>query len=175
MAVRSMNTPFEQFRRQVSNPFWFRIFLLQKLPSAFLAGLRISSVTEESATVSASYGWITRNPFRSMYFAVQSMAAELSTGLLASGHVYKRKPAISMLVTGLEARFLKRVTGRVSFTCKDGKAIAAAINDSVGAGEGRTVTCISTGVDELGETVSEFRITWSFKPRTQKGTTDKKG
>lgn len=175
MAVRSMNTPFEQFRRQVSNPFWFRMFLLQKLPAAFLAGLRISSVTEQSAAVSARYGWITRNPFRSMYFAVQSMAAELSTGLLASGHVYRRKPAVSMLVTALEARFLKRVTGRVSFTCNDGEAILAAVNECIAAGEGRTITCVSTGVDAQGETVSEFRITWSFKPRTQTGTTDKKG
>ena len=139
--------------------------MLKKLPAAFFAGLRIQSFDEKNAVVTVRYKWFTQNPFRSMYFAVQSMAAEMSTGLLASGHVYKREPAVSMLVVGLEAKFHKRVTDIVYFTCEDGEAINAMIESSVTSGEGRTIRCHSIGTNTAGEIVSEFWITWSFKAK----------
>lgn len=144
----------------------FRLFLLQQLPSAFFAGLKIRAFDSTHATVTVRYRWFTRNPFRSMYFAVQSMAAEMSTGLLASGHLYQRIPRVSMLVVGLEAKFIKRATSLVSFTCNDGAAIRAAIEESIATGEARTVHCEATGTDAAGETVSIFRIEWSFKAKT---------
>ena len=94
--------------------------MLQKLPSAFFAGLRIREFDEHRAVVTVRYKWFTQNPFRSMYFAVQSMAAEMSTGLLASGQVYQRNPTVSMLVVGLEAKFFKKATDLIAFTCEDG-------------------------------------------------------
>ncbi len=139
--------------------------MLQRLPSAFFAGLRIRSFTDKQAVVTVKYSWFNQNPFRSMYFAVQSMAAEMSTGLLASGYVYQRNPAVSMLVVGLEAKFLKKATDTVSFTCEDGEAIDKLIEESMATGEGRTITCRSTGTNLAGEPVSEFLITWSFKAK----------
>ncbi len=160
-----MHTGFIVFRKRIMNPLSFRLFMLQKLPSAFFAGLRIRSFDEQSAVVSVKYGWFTQNPFRSMYFAVQSMAAEMSTGLLASGYVYQRNPTVSMLVVGLEAKFFKKVTDTVFFTCEDGMAINELIESAITSGEGKTITCIASGRNEAGELVSEFRITWSFKAK----------
>jgi hypothetical protein len=45
-------------------------------------------------------------------FACLAMAAEMSTGVLAMAHVYKRKPAISMLVVKMEAEYFKKATGK---------------------------------------------------------------
>ena len=98
-----------------------------------------------------------------MYFAVQAMAAEMSTGLLASGNIYKREPRLSMLVTGIEAKFVKKVTGLAVFSCTDGTAIDQAIGEAIATGESRTIACRSTGTNSEGETVSEFVVTWSFK------------
>lgn len=161
-----MNPAFALFHKQISNPLKFRLFMLQKLPSAFFAGLRIRSFDEKAAVITVRYKWFTKNPFRSMYFAVQSMAAEMSTGLLASGYVYQRKPAVSMLVVGVEAKFYKKITGRVDFTCEDGMAINALVESSLATGEGKTLRCRSTGTNTAGEMVSEFWITWSFKAKT---------
>ncbi len=163
-----MNPSFEKFRRQISNPFRFRVFMLQKLPSAFFAGLRIDEIDHQHATISVQYKWFNQNPFRSMYFAIQAMAAEMSTGLLGFGQIYQRNPAVSMLVVGLEAKFSRKVTGRVYFTCTDGNAIHTAIEQSIATGEGQTVVCRSAGVNEAGELVSEFFVTWSFKARSVK-------
>lgn len=141
--------------------------MLSRLPAAFFAGLRVKELSGHKAVVSVRYKWFTQNPFRSMYFAVQSMAAEMSTGLLASGHIYKRNPAISMLVAGIEAKFFKKATDVVSFTCNDGEAILQQIEEAVVTGEPRTIKCRSEGTDIAGDVVSEFFITWSFKARTK--------
>jgi len=158
-----MNPRFPQFRQQILNPFKFRLFMLQRLPSALFAGLRIKIFEEQQAVVTVKYKWFNQNPFRSVYFAVQSMAAEMSTGLLASGQVYQRDPAVSMLVVGLEARFFKKATDTISFTCMDGETIANIVEESIATGEGKTITCKSVGRNIAGDIVSEFYITWSFK------------
>jgi hypothetical protein len=160
-----MNPAFSTFQRKITNRLTFRLFMLKRLPAAYFAGLSIVSLDEKHCAVAVRYKWFTQNPFRSMYFAVQSMAAEMSTGLLASGHVFERRPAISMLVVGVQGNFFKKVTGRVVFTCEDGMKINDTIESAIAMGEGTTFACRSVGKNDAGETVSEFVITWSFKAR----------
>ena len=167
-----MNPSFTNFTKQITNPFKFKMFMFRRLPSALFAGLRIKEFDEQHTGITVSYKWFNQNPFRSMYFAVQSMAAEMSTGLLASGQVHQRNPAVSMLVVGLEAKFLKKAVDTVSFTCSDGKEIDRVIEESIATGEGKTLLCKSIGKNLAGEIVSEFLITWSFKAKSsgsQKG------
>ncbi len=160
-----MNPSFNKFRKQIVNPIKFRLFMLQKLPSTFFAGLKINELDEKHAVVSVKHKWFNQNPFRSMYFAIQSMAAEMSTGILGFGQIYQRDPKVSMLVVGIEAKFLKKITGVISFTCSDGEAINTAIEHSIATGEGVTVVCRSAGTNEEGELAAEFFVTWSFKAR----------
>jgi hypothetical protein len=165
-----MNPAFNKFQQQITNPVAFRLFMLKSLPAAFFAGLRVRTLDPTQSVITVRYKWFNKNPFRSMYFAVQSMAAEMSTGLLASGHIYRRNPPISMLVVGIEAKFVKKVTGLAFFTCADGAAIDSAINETIASGESRTVACRSIGTNIDGETVSEFLVTWSFKVKKQVST-----
>lgn len=160
-----MNPKFQQFRQQILNPARFRFFMLQRLPSALFAGLRIKAFDEKHAVVTVRYKWFNQNPFRSMYFAIQSMAAEMSTGLLASAQVHERSPRISMLVTGLEANFFKKAIDTISFICHDGDAIDAIVEEAITTGESKTITCRSVGTNIAGEVVSEFLVKWSFKSK----------
>ncbi|WP_052695170.1 DUF4442 domain-containing protein [Hymenobacter sp. AT01-02] len=153
-----------QFRRTIQNPLKLRLFLLRRLPMAYLAGLRIREVTLGRATVTVPFKYLTKNPFRSIYFACLSMAAEMASGLLAMMYVQDGTPA-SMLVVGMEAKFTKKAVGRIAFTCEDGAAIGQALAESRATGEGRTVVCTSTGVDPAGDVVATFRITWSFRAK----------
>jgi acyl-coenzyme A thioesterase PaaI-like protein len=164
-----MPTPppeLEAFRRQVLNPLKLRLFMLRKLPLAWLAGLRLVALTQEAATVTIRYKYLTQNPFRSIYFAALAMAAELASGMQAMLHTQGGGP-VSMLVVGLEADFTKKATGLIAFTCPDGAAIAQAVADSRATGAGRTVLCTSTGRDEAGDVVAVFRITWSFRAKNK--------
>ena len=152
------------FRRQVLNPLNLRLFMARKLPMAWLAGLRLTQLTPEHATVTVRFKHLTQNPFRSIYFACLAMAAELASGMQAMMHVQGGGP-VSMLVVKLEGDFTKKAVGLITFTCPDGPRIAQAVAESRATGEGRTVECISTGVDEAGEVVAVFRLTWSFRAK----------
>jgi acyl-coenzyme A thioesterase PaaI-like protein len=158
-------TPAQQaFRQQVLNPLKLRLFLLRKLPMAWLAGLRLTIITPEAATVTIRYKYLTQNPFRSIYFAALAMAAELASGIQAMLHTQGGGP-VSMLVVGLQAEFSKKAVGLITFTCPDGAAIAQAVAKSRATGEVRTVVCTSTGRDEAGDVVAVFQVTWSFKAK----------
>ena len=153
------------FKNLVFSPVKFRLFLLARLPMAYMAGLRVTSLSHQQATVGIRYKYLNKNPFNSLYFACLSMAAELSTGVLCMMHLYKSKPAVSMLVVHMEADFTKKAVGRILFTCHHGQQIYEAIERTKATGEGITVTAISIGTDEAGDKVAEFRYTWSLKAK----------
>ncbi len=123
---------------------------------------------EFKCAVTVPFGWFTKNPFKSTYFACLSMAAEMSTGVLAMGHTYKKNPSLSMLVTKVEGNFLKKATGTVTFISEDGRRLASMINEAMSTGKGASLNCYSSGKDKAGDTVAEFVITWSFKIKTPK-------
>lgn len=158
-------SPAQQFRQLASSPTKLRLFMAAKLPMAYMAGLRVSSISEERAVVTIPYKYLNKNPFNSIYFASLSMAAELSTGLLCMAQTYQADPAVSMLVVHMEADFTKKAIGRISFACKDGQRIKAAADQTKATGEGVTVVATSTGIDESGDKVGEFRFTWSLKAK----------
>jgi hypothetical protein len=147
------------------SPFKFKLFLLVKLPMGFLAGLKIEEISEESAIVSIRYKYLTKNPFKSVYFACLAMAGELCSGALGLLHVYGSKPSVSMLVVNMEATFTKKAVGKIRFSCLDGSQIKEAVAATRRTGEGETVVAISIGKDESGQEVAVFKITWSFKAK----------
>jgi hypothetical protein len=153
------------FIKGVSNPILFRLFLLQQLPMGFLAGLRVKSLSLEKCEVTVPYKWLNKNPFRSTYFAVLAMAAEMSSGMLSMMGTHKSKPSVAVLVTGIEAEFVKKATGITTFTCEEGKKIRETIERAITTGEGQTCTTVSTGVSQDGVVEARFRVTWSFKAR----------
>ena len=155
------------FQKLVQSRTRFRLFLLTRLPAAYFAGLQLRSCTGSECSVDVPFRWFTKNPFRSTYFACLAMGAELSTGALCMQYIYGRKPALSMLVTATEARFLKKATGTTRFTCSDGSAIAAAIERAAATGEGQTLAVRSVGRNAAGELIAEFSFTWSFKAKAR--------
>ncbi len=151
------------FIRIVRHPVKFRLFLLRKLPAAFFSGVRIREMDEYHCVVTIPFKWLTQNPFRSTYFASLSMAAEMSTGALGLAHIYKRQPAVSMLVVKVESNYFKKAVGITRFTCNDGMTLKATIEKAISSGEAQSFTARSSGVNKEGETVAEFLVTWSFK------------
>ena len=134
-----------------------------KLPSAFICGVRTKFIDGTKCVVSVKHRWINQNPFKSMFWAVQGMAAELSTGALMIGKIQQSGMPISMLVTSNTANFTKKAKGRIHFTCNDGSLIDATLNKAIETGEGQTVNMKSIGTDEAGDVVSTFVFEWSVK------------
>lgn len=160
-----MESNFQLFARQMTSPFKFRMFLISKLPSAYFSGVRVKGLNENKCEVTVPFKWFSQNPFRSTYFACLSMAAEMSTGALALGHLYKRKPAVSMLVVKTEGEYFKKAVDTTTFVCEAGAEIKRMIEEAILTGEGKTIRAKTIGKNKAGELVAEFYITWSFKTR----------
>ena len=145
------------------SPAKLNAFLFFKLPSAFLCGVRLKHIDENKCIVSVKHRWINQNPFNSMYFAVQAMAAELSTGAMVIYQIQKSGRKISMLVANNKSNFSKKATGRITFVCQDGHLIADAIQKTIATGDGQTFWMKSIGTNEEGVQVSEMDFEWSVK------------
>lgn len=155
----------ESFQKLINNSFKFRLYLLKNLPAAFFSGIKIITCDEEKCVTSVPFKWLTQNPFRSTYFASLAMAAELSTGALASLHTQQTKPGISMLITGMDARYFKKAKGKTIFTCDDGLRIKEAAKNAMESREAVAIIAKSLGKNDNNELVAEFNFTWSLKSR----------
>lgn len=138
-------------------------FLFFKLPSAFICGVRVKFLSEKECKVSVKHKWINQNPFKSMYFAVQAMAAELATGALVMAKIKASGKNISMLVARNEGIFLKKATGIIVFNCEDGFLIDEAIKKTITTGEGQTFWMQTTAKNEQGDIVSQMKFEWTIK------------
>ena len=161
-----MNTKNKiRFQKKMLNPIFFKLFLILKLPLAFLAGIKLISLNDTHSTVQLKYSYLNKNPFKSIYFAALSMAGELASGILAASFTYKNSPRISMLVIAVKIDFSKKAVGVINFTCNQGKEIQDCINKSIITKEGQCINIITTATDQEGDIVAIFNIRWSFKSK----------
>lgn len=138
-----------------------------KLPAAYICGVRVKHLDEKKCMVSVKHRWINQNPFKSMFWAVQGMAAELASGALMIKKIQESGKKISMLVTTNNATFTKKATGKITFTCNDGALIDEALKKTIETGEGQTVWVKAVGVNSDGVEVSTFNFEWSVKVKSK--------
>ena len=152
-----------KFKKQATSPS-FRLFLLRRLPLAFIAGVRVKKFDEDSCVTTLKFSWINQNPFKSMYFAAMQMAAELATGLLlyqyvASGHKF------SMLLVSVKAEYYKKAVGLIHFSCNQTSEMDVFITNlqKIEVGDTKILSVYATNQD--GEEVAKFEFEWSCKTK----------
>lgn len=155
----------ERLRRRVTHPLLFAAWALIKLPSALFAGVRLRHLDAARCAAAVPFGWRSQNPFRSIYFAVQAMAAELSTGALGLLAIEDAGVPFSILVVDMRASFGKKAVSEATFTCEDGAVVFDAVRRAVATGQAQVYTVRTVGRMADGAEVSRFEFTWSVKPR----------
>lgn len=141
-------------------------FMFFKMPLGWLSGMRIKSLQNHKCVVVIRFKWLNQNPFKSMFWAAQGMAAEMSTGVLVMKEIEDSDRNVSMLVTHQEGHFFKKAIGNITFTCSGGNEIREAIQNSIGTGEGQQITLTSEGKNDQGIVVSKFNFEWSLKVKS---------
>jgi hypothetical protein len=145
------------------SPSKLNTFLLFKLPAAYFCGVRTKSLNDTTCIVSVKHRWINQNPFNSMFWAVQGMAAELTTGALVMSKAKESGKRVSILVATNNASFTKKATGRITFSCDEGQKVDEAITKAIQTGEGQTVWLNAKGINKEGVQVSDFNFEWTLK------------
>jgi acyl-coenzyme A thioesterase PaaI-like protein len=151
-----------KFIGDLSTPWKMRLFFIRNLPSCWFWGVRVESITPQRAEVSIPFSWRTQNPFRSIYFAALAGAAELSTGLIASIALRGRRK-MSMLITQVEANYVKKADTKIVFTCDEGQALLDTVQKALETQEAQTIKVTSVGRNTEGVEVAKITFTWSFK------------
>ncbi len=137
--------------------------MIFKLPLAYLGGVRVASIEKETAIVNITHKWLNQNPFKSMFWAAQGMAAEMSTGVLVMKGIENIGKNVSMLVTNQRGNFTKKATGKIRFECHHGGLVANALEESSKTGEGRVIIMKAEGFNTEGVSVCNFHFEWSLK------------
>jgi hypothetical protein len=158
----------EKLKKKMLNSFIFFLFTLFKVPAVAIAGIRIKTLSGNKCTATVPFKFLNKNPFKSMYFAIQAMAAEISTAIPAMLAIEKHDESFAMLVVEVKAEFFKKGISKVTFTCESGPDYAAALEKSIQTKQPVTVVAKTIGTMADGTVVSEFYFTWSFKAREKK-------
>ena len=153
-------------QRVLNNRLLFKIVMLFQVPLDFISGIRLREINEESCKVSVPFRWLNKNPFKSTFWAVLGMAAEMSTGALVKMYTYKLDPSVAIIVGDCYGEFIAKAKDLTTFVCNDGKLIAETVKKAIKTGEPQKVLCETVGYSRAGEEVARFTFTWKIKRRT---------
>ena len=157
--------PIKEIQQNFTNNIKFRLALFNMLPMGFLSKMKIKTLTDSKCEVTVPFNRRNKNPFRSTFWAVLGMAAEMSSGALLLMYTYKQKPSIAMIIVNMDAKFIKKATGLTTFVCEDGLTIKTAVEKCVRTNTPQTIHCRMTGFNESHEEVAHFSFTWSIIAR----------
>lgn len=129
---------------------------------------KIVDVNKEGVTLFMPLDRRTRNHVRSMYIGAMVVGVDMVTGFTALLKIRESKRNVILIFKDLKANFLKRAEGDIHYICSEGKAIAAAVEETIRTGDrvNLPVPVIATVPDKFGdEPVAEFIITLSMKEK----------
>jgi len=145
-----------------------RLFALRHVRVLWFVQPSVLQLDDQRCVIRIPLTWRTHNHLRSMYVGVLAVGAEAAGGLMAMRRIGQREEKISLIFKDLRAEFLRRAEGDVHFTCEEGAAIAALVDEVATSGErGNLPVRIVATVPTLGdEAVARFELTLSLKRST---------
>lgn len=149
---------------QFNNRWKTTLFLFTQLPTAFFLGIRILNCTRFESAISLPFTFRSKNPFKSVYFAAQTAAAEISTGVLAIIALDGRSDVV-MLVKSVHSTFPKKATTNLIFRCIQGDKIQMAVKEAIEGSDGVEVSIETFGYNTDNEIVSSYIFTWYFRKK----------
>ena len=143
-------------------PSRLNTFTFFKLPSVWWSGVRVTKIEDSFCEAKVVHRWINQNPFGSMFWAVQGMAAELTTGVLIMQTIRQYGLKVSMLVLNNRANFSKKGRGKIFFSCNAKQKIKIALKQLIKTQKPQTFWLTSEGIDQNGNVVSIFEFEWTL-------------
>ena len=148
-------------------PSAIHLFMLKNLPAAYFSGVRVQEISNDRAIARVRHKWINQNPFKSIYFAVLAMAAELSTGVLVMQAIRNSSHKFSMLVVENRSEFHKKAVGKIYFTCVDTDKLSEGMKECTSSPDASSSFWMrSIGRNEQNEEVTTFYFKWSIKQKS---------
>lgn len=158
----------ERLPPNVRSTLEIRSFGLTKVPLILYCMPTVLRLDDEACAVRIPLNWRTRNHYKSMYFGVLAVGADVAGGFLAMHHTHKSDKPVGLLFKDFKADFLKRPEADVVFSSTDGPAMAELVKQAVETGKrvnGITNVTATTPSLTGDEPVAKFALTVSLKVR----------
>lgn len=156
-----MATSFQYgLAKSLLSPGKLRLWMIRHLPMAVPLGIVISELDETHCKVDLKFRSWLKNPFGSLFWAVMGMAGELSTGALV--YAYASNKPVRFILTEIEGKFIKKVTGKSYYICQAGPEVSTLI-ENLSPLEATSIVMPVVAYNELNEEVANFKFTWQFQ------------
>ena len=129
--------------------------------------MRIKELNNESCKVTVPYKWLNKNPFKSTFWAVLGMAAEMNKSCTTIAIYTRSKPLHINLPCNLRSGVHKKATDVTTFTCHDGLMAREKVKEAMETGEGITFETVMNGLNQNGDLICKFKFLWSIKRRSK--------
>jgi hypothetical protein len=146
--------------KKLTSRWQLRLWMVTKLPMGLLSGMYVESLDENSCEVVLRDRWWIRNPFRSVFWAVMGMAAELSTGALV--YAYVSGSDVKFILVGMEAKFFKKTKGKSYYFCNAGLDVLRSIELLVNTNDPSFVILPVIAKDEAEQVLATFTFQWQL-------------
>lgn len=144
--------------------FFVRVFGLWKIPLIAYVRPKVVHVDDERVEVLIPLRRKTKNHLGSMYFGALMIGADLAAGYYAARLIFREKEKIDFVFKSSSARFLKRPTGDVIFSCDQGALIRSLVARAKDSME-RVDAEIPVIASVQNEIVAEMTLVLSLKKR----------
>ncbi len=151
-----------RFSRWVKKKWPLYFFLATKVPAGFFGGMRVASFSPKLCETTMPFWFFTKNPFKSMYFASQCMAAELSTALPILYAMEGFDEKIAYIIIENQAKYHQKAKSKLTFSCMVTEQLTNNLMLAIESKQPQTYRAYSVAKNQVGEVVSEFWFTWSF-------------
>jgi acyl-coenzyme A thioesterase PaaI-like protein len=161
-----MNALLKMLPDRMRENLLVRIFAFTKIRMLHFVAPYLLELTDERCVIRIRLNRRTRNHLNSMYFGVMAAGADMAGGVMAMRLIQKSRRRIALLFKDFKAEFLKRAEGDTLFTCNDGPAVRALVEEAIATGErvNATVHVTATVPSKFGnEPVAQFELTLSLK------------
>ena len=147
------------------NTAYLRYFGLTRIPLLFYVRPSVVEKTPQRVVIRIPLNRRTKNHHGSMYFAALAMGADVAVGLLAVELIGRQDKKVSFIFKDFNAEFHRRATADVYFSCDQGEAITALVQQAVDGGDRveLPLTAVATVPTENSGPVASFRLTLSLK------------
>ncbi len=159
-----MNAP--TWLKQVKDTAYIRLFGLLKIPLIAYLRPQVIELSDQRCVIRFPLRRRSQNHLGAMYFGALCVGADCAGGAIAMKRIHASGQPISFVFKDFKADFLKRADGDVLFTCEEGEALNALVEQAAASGvrEETTVRVVATVPERHGDTpVARFFLTVSLK------------
>lgn len=159
----SLNTRGRILRRMMLHGVFYWPYISVKMPLLALSRARVRALDLTYAETQLPFALTNRNPFGSMYFAAQMMAAEMAIGALVLLHNENHSQNFSPIVRHIDVVFQRAAYEKITFRCDEGVRVARLLERALRTGERVEDVFTVIGSTEKEGDVMKAHLTWSVR------------